>query len=393
MNQVKIEHLSSILFISRDYPPRFTGDGKFIESLTARLAALGYFITIMCEQEKGNVIDPSDVNVIRLPVTFQSRRLRRLAFTLRIMYLILFGKVPADIIVTNAEPLLIPLIKITQALGKKWVYRTTLFGTDDGFALSKYTIGRILLRALSRADAIVCVTDLFYDSFAQVGMDSSHLVIIPYAVDTNVFKPIDPPRQQILKQEMGILGVPVVLFVGGINQRKGIDLLAHAWKYVLAEWPAAKLLLVGPLYLGMEKQRMFVNEIRSIFASYSGLESVTFVGEVADASSYVQICDLFVFPSKQEGFGMAMIEAMACRKPVLIANFIGYTPFLGRHGKELYVTHHNENEIGDALCVLLRDHNLQSNLANAAFQWVTTQFSFEAITGLYSDLFDRLGKL
>jgi glycosyltransferase involved in cell wall biosynthesis len=384
--------LPSILFISRDFPPRFTGDGKFIADMTARLAASGYSITIICEQENGDVIDPKGVKVIRLPVNGQNRRLRRLAFVLRIMCLILSGKVPADIIVTHAEPLFIPLIKLTKALGKKWVYRTTLFGTDDGLSLSKYTVGRILLRALSQADAIICVTDLFYDSFAQAGLDASHLVVIPYAVDTNVYKPIDLTQKRILKQELGIQGAPVVLFVGGIVQRKGIDLLAHAWKYVLAEWPAARLLLVGPLYLGMEKQRIFVDEIRGIIESYSGLESVTFVGEVSDASPYDRVCDLFVFPSRQEGFGMAMIEAMACRKPVITANFIGYTPFLGRHGQELYVTQPDKNEIANAMCEVLRDHHLQTNLANSSYPWAAEQFSFENVTALYSDLFKQLVK-
>ena len=116
-----------------------------------------------------------------------------------------------------------------------------------------------------------------------------------------------------------------------------------------------------------------------------------FVGEVGNPAPYLQACDLFVFPTLQEGFGMAMVEAMACCKPVVATRFHGYTPFLGRHGHELWLTEpNNEERLAQAMIYVLMDQGLRGTLAENAYRWVCERFSLDRVGQAYSELLVRL---
>jgi glycosyltransferase involved in cell wall biosynthesis len=383
------DKLPSVLFISRSFPPRFTGDGKHIARLASRLAALGHQVSIVCEGAKGEWRDPEGVQVLRLKSRGQSERVRGLTFGTRVLALFLSGRICADVVVTQANIFLLPLWKVVKALGRKWVYRSTLFGSDDAEALARSVSGRVILWALQSADAIICPTDLFHASFSSHGLGGSCPVVIPYDVDTAVFFPVDSDTMGRLRHHLQIREGPVVVFVGDIIPRKGVDVLVAAWQHVLQRWPNAHLLLVGPMH--PVKYRRFLEDMRTRIDAYGGSHSVTFVGEVANPAPYLQMCDLFVFPTLQEGFGMAMVEAMACCKPVVATRFHGYTPFLGRHGHELWLTEPNSEEhLAQAIIRVLGDQGLQRTLAESAYRWVCERFSLDKVAQAYSELLVRL---
>ena len=126
---------------------------------------------------------------------------------------------------------------------------------------------------------------------------------------------IHPPPPAPIRQELGI-GEDAILLaaVGGLEPRKGFDLLIDAVSALDARVHAV---LVGD---GTDAQRRALEER----ARGRGVaERVHFLGRREDAASITAACDLFVLPSRSEGFSVAMLEAMAMGKPVVAADVGG----------------------------------------------------------------------
>ncbi|MET9775637.1 glycosyltransferase [Streptomyces sp. NPDC006367] len=134
--------------------------------------------------------------------------------------------------------------------------------------------------------------------------------VIPNGVDTGRFRPgdTDGARRGLLS---GVEpGAPLVVCVGRLCRQKGQDVLLAAWEAVRARLPRARLVLVGD---GPDRDRLA--------AGAHG--SVLFAGAVADAAPWYRAADLAVLPSRWEGMALAPLEALACGRPVVVADVDG----------------------------------------------------------------------
>jgi glycosyltransferase involved in cell wall biosynthesis len=143
--------------------------------------------------------------------------------------------------------------------------------------------------------------------------------IQPMGIDLEEFKPIDKneARERLhLDKDR-----PYVLYVGRLHESKGIQYLIEALKYVKGENPYLKLILVGD---GPHKEKF-----KAMSKSMGIGENVTFTGWVKpyELLLYYSAVDIFVFPSLDEPWGVVVLEALACQKPV-ITTFTGCVPKL-----------------------------------------------------------------
>ena len=109
-------------------------------------------------------------------------------------------------------------------------------------------------------------------------------------------------------------GKPVILFLSRIHEKKGVDLLIKAYQKLETEMQdLPQLIIAGPLEgdYAREMQKLAESNKSILFAGMLG-------GEAKWGAFYN--CENFILPSHQENFGIAIVEAMACRKPVLISN-------------------------------------------------------------------------
>lgn len=112
---------------------------------------------------------------------------------------------------------------------------------------------------------------------------------------------------------------PYLLFLGRIDSKKGLDLLVKAFSKVKSGRNTfLKLIIAGP---GLETS--YGKGIQDYVLSSNSLKnSVSFVGMLSGAAKWGAFygCDAFILPSHQENFGIAVVEALACGKPVLISD-------------------------------------------------------------------------
>ena len=135
------------------------------------------------------------------------------------------------------------------------------------------------------------------DTLVENGTARSSISVIPYGVDTVRFTPDaqrSSPRSAKLK----------LLFVGRINQRKGIKYLLEALSFF--DSSDVHLTVCGRVVDGLE-----------LFRSFDGQVEVRPSVSSAELVAAYQSADIFVFPSVAEGFGQVLLEALACGLPIV----------------------------------------------------------------------------
>lgn len=149
---------------------------------------------------------------------------------------------------------------------------------------------------------------------------------IPYHPkrELNVGYGIEPPpayapfmKEAFKKACPELRDEPYVLFLSRIQEKKGVDLLIKAYKKSFRPgWP--KLVIAGP---GMES--VYGQRLRRLVSDDPKIkDSIFFPGMLSGDKKWGAFygCEAFVLPSHQENFGIAVVEALACSKPVLISN-------------------------------------------------------------------------
>ena len=129
---------------------------------------------------------------------------------------------------------------------------------------------------------------------------------------------------------------------------KGVDLLLRAFKKVTEEVPAAKLLQIG---VDTDKHHEFLEQSERM-----GLEEhVLWAGIVDDAYKLIQLCDIYVQPSRREAMGFTVMEASYQEKPV-VAFRVGGIPEAVEHGYNgLLAEPENTDELANYIVMLAKD--------------------------------------
>ncbi len=210
--------------------------------------------------------------------------------------------------------------------------------------------------------------------------------VVPNGLDWEQYRTL-PPRGA-LRARWGLDDAPLVLFLGRLHFKKGLDLLIPAFDEVRKKIAAAQLVIVGPENDDYgEKVRGWVRE--------RGLHNtVHFVGPLHGqdvAQAYVD-ADVFALPSYTENFGITVAEAMACALPVVISDQVNIHAEITQAGAGL-VTHCDVDEVANALVDLLCDTERRRNMGEAGRRLVQEKYTWpaieEALTREYEAIIER----
>jgi glycosyltransferase involved in cell wall biosynthesis len=209
-------------------------------------------------------------------------------------------------------------------------------------------------------------------SLVHHGSGSKKIDIIPNGVDLNRFRPFTSNESKInKKEEMGFKeDEKLVLFVGVFSKRKGADLLIDAWREVIKKRSSSKLLIVGPYKLSKtntvyEKEwfdPIFYENVKKTIKNNKLSESIIFTNEVTEVQEYFKISDIFVLPSRQEGMGNVVFEAMATGIPCILTPYIGLPDEFGTPGEEYILSSANSNSIAKNILKLINDKKLRNQI-------------------------------
>lgn len=180
-------------------------------------------------------------------------------------------------------------------------------------------------------------------------------------------------------------GEHLLLHVGHLHERKNFSRLIDALGLLHSQG-----LKVGLIQVGGKPNRQLSN----LFASQQGLSNgICFLGHISDAElvALYSAVDVFVFPSLYEGFGMPVLEAMACGTPVVASNAASLPEVVGDAG--ILVDPRDANGLAEAICKVLTDAELREELRQRGlmrakeFSW---QRCAQATLAVYQEMIESI---
>ncbi len=185
-------------------------------------------------------------------------------------------------------------------------------------------------------------------------------------------------------QEVSTLDHKNVIAVGKLTYQKGYDLLLEAWQIVVQTFPDWKLNIYG--------KKDQVESLSQQAKQLNIVDNVTFHDPVKDIESKYLNSSIYVMSSRYEGFGMVLVEAMACGVPCVSFD-CNYGPSeIIENGADGYVVENgNVKELAQKMKLLMADESLRKTFGQKARQNVR-RFEIGKIMASWNDLFEQMIK-
>lgn len=214
--------------------------------------------------------------------------------------------------------------------------------------------GRRRRQYLGHADAVVAVSEFTRrELIERMKVPPERIELIVNGVDSDRFVPGPKPSALIERYELA--GKQVLLTVGRLVERKGIDTTIRALPKILARCPEARYLVVGT--------GEYLPRLQALAEEMGVRDQVIFASRVPheDLVGYYQLCELFVMPNRElanhdtEGFGLVFLEANACGKAVISGKAGGVVEAVRDGETGLNVDGDSVDAVADAIVDLLGD--------------------------------------
>ncbi len=227
----------------------------------------------------------------------------------------------------------------------------------------------------------VCVSQAVRDfTVKMTGISIEKMIVIPNGVDVERFANASAvPRESLPDCDDEN---QIALFVGRLDQQKGVfDLLTVADK-LREQFPLLKWLLAGdgPLKPEMETRIKNMNL----------QDRVHLLGRRSDIAELMQTADLFVFPSRWEGMPNVILEAMAARLAIVSCNVEGIDELLTDQQSGIIIPGGDTSAMSNAVATLAQNAELRTNYAESAFRKVNNHFGWEQTVLQYQRLYESL---
>jgi glycosyltransferase involved in cell wall biosynthesis len=177
-------------------------------------------------------------------------------------------------------------------------------------------VSNIEMRAAQTADMIITVSNAMKDELIGLGFPAEKIRVVYNGVDPEKYNlnQVSKEKAREIREQYGVKDDDLmILFLGRLVWVKGVDKLIASMPYVLQKIPNAKLVIVG---LG-DMQDYLTRLVQNLKLQDKVKFCFEFIPE-EDRIAHYAACDIAVFPSVYEPFGIVAIEAMSMEKPVVV---------------------------------------------------------------------------
>jgi glycosyltransferase involved in cell wall biosynthesis len=260
------------------------------------------------------------------------------------------------------------------------LYRGKLVATihDISFEIYPETFPKAMRLRLSllvkltarRADVVITGSEnTKKDLISLYGVPPENIEVTPYS-HSDIYRQIsDGEKIESIKTRYG-LNERYVLYTGTLQPRKNVVGLIRAWNILRGNYHVkCKLVIVG-------KQGWLYTDIMRLMEESDYTKDIIYLGYLPDkVLPYIfNAAELYVYPSFYEGFGLTVLEAMACGVPVIAANNSSLPEVLGDAG--ILVDPHSDQEIAKAMFKVFNDQDLKTDMIKKGIER-SKMFSWE----------------
>jgi N-acetyl-alpha-D-glucosaminyl L-malate synthase BshA len=241
----------------------------------------------------------------------------------------------------------------------------TVHGSDLTILSGSLFIRPVLKWVLNRTDRIIAVSNYMKTLLVDMEVPEEKIRVIYNGVDPQA------PAED---------GEGRVIYIGALVHQKGVDILLNSFKKIKETHPDLKLVIVGD---GPERENL------EGLAEKLGLTIIEFTGYLEDLDQVFTSKSILVLPSRKEGFGIAVLEAMARGVPVVASKTGGVLEIVedGRNG--LFFSKEHPESLADAVIKLLDDSKLRARIVKGGLK--TAQgFSWDKMAEETENVYNEL---
>ncbi|MCF7980664.1 MAG: glycosyltransferase family 4 protein [Pseudomonadales bacterium] len=369
--------MKKTLLLTENFPPKLGGSCRWFWELYSRLPN-DKVLVVADKTIGGREWDATHkIEIMRLSLSsieWGLKSVTGLSFYIRSAWA-LFNIIKAESIKEIHCGRVIPegVIARILSLVTPITYRCYVHGEDIETAATSREQSLLVRQVCRKSLSLICNSQNSIQLVAKLGYSNSDKCYLLHpGVDVELFSPA--PADIDIQERFGWSQKRVLLTVGRLQRRKGQDYLIKAMPSLLKRFPDLLYAIVG--------QGDCFDELQDLIDSYDLSENVKIYPNMSDEQlvQCYQQCDLCILPNRTigndiEGFGMVLVEAQACGKPVVAGRSGGTaeTMKVGETGHLIDCT--SPERLGEELSILLSQQSLIPN-QNAPREHVLRHFSW-----------------
>lgn len=267
-------------------------------------------------------------------------------------------------------------------------YICYVHGEDVETAATSRELRWIVNKVLGGATYLVCnsrnTSDIVLNKWK---VHANKVKVVHPGVDTQCFVPAT--NDSSVRDSLGWGSRPVILTVGRLQERKGHDMMIKALMSIKEAFPNVLYAIIGE-----GEQR---NALDKLVSDLGLQDNVMFMSGLSDDKMIqcYQQCNVFILPNRTvgrdiEGFGMVLVEAQACAKPVIAGNSGGTAETMLVNKSGYIVDCTSVNAISEKILLLLSDKKLNEEMGRSGVAYVNAKLDWHSLSQQAGQLFEKI---
>ena len=215
----------------------------------------------------------------------------------------------------------------------------TIHGSDIVGLGNSPTFKPLIRWVLFNSDGVIAVSKFLKEKALELGVEEKKVRVIYGGISGSMGGEEDAPGKR-------------VVFIGSLVKQKGADILIKAFKTVQKKHMDAELVIIGNGKEGRGLEKL-ADELKI---------NVHFMGYVDNIGGVLNESTIFVLPSRNEGFGLVLLEAMQAGVPVVATNVGGIPEIVANKQNGLLVEREDVNALAGAIIKVMEDKALRNRL-------------------------------
>jgi glycosyltransferase involved in cell wall biosynthesis len=277
---------------------------------------------------------------------------------------------------------------LIAGLWAKWkkipaIYESVLLDSDTPVGILKERFGKLQVWCLKKFKAILAISDSLASDYLKYGFSTRQVHTLMNSVDSGLFHPPQSVKEKkILRKKFDLpRDASILLFVGSLIKRKGIEFLIQAFIGAYAKNPDLFLLIIGPKNKNENPtiDEDLIKDLSNQIKDHMISDRVLFAGLIQERQKLADIyraSDIFVFPSRQEGLPNVVLEAMATGLPVIVSQLPGLEKVIHHAENGLYVPIGDVAALEESILRVISDPFLSKKLGIAAQKYSLNKHGF-----------------